>query len=83
MSTFYSICFFSLLHLAASQDNTTVLEYLIKYLQFDINIQNKNGWTPLHCAARKGLKNIYDYLEQNGANTNIRDNYNRIALDYI
>ncbi|KAF7287649.1 hypothetical protein GWI33_005997 [Rhynchophorus ferrugineus] len=74
---------FNLLHLAASQDNTTMLDYLINGLQININIQNKNGWTPLHCAARKGLKNIYYYLEKNGANTNIKDNYNRTALDYI
>ncbi|XP_048522030.1 ankyrin repeat domain-containing protein 16 isoform X2 [Dendroctonus ponderosae] len=44
---------FSVLHLAASQNNCEVMDYVLRELSFEINCQNSNGWSALHCAARK------------------------------
>ena len=52
-------------------------------LNFDVNTQNKNGWTALHCAARKNLKNVIEYLMERGADINIKDEFERTAVDYI
>ena len=41
----------------------------------NINLKGSDGRTPLHFAARKGLKNIAALLINQGANVNEKDNY--------
>ncbi|XP_030755991.1 ankyrin repeat domain-containing protein 16-like [Sitophilus oryzae] len=74
---------FSLLHLAASKAQNNIIKYILNELKFDINDQNRNGWTSLHCAAKQSNKEAYKYLEKNGANVDIKDNYGRTAFDYL
>lgn len=74
---------FSALHLAASQDSPDVIDYVLNELNYDINCQNKNGWTVAHCAARKGSKEIFEYLKKIGADLSIQDNFGRTAMDYF
>lgn len=36
----------------------------------DVNIQNKDGWTPLHCCAKQGFTDIGKTLIHYGADVN-------------
>lgn len=45
------------------------------------NIQNENGWTPLHFAASHGFIKIIKILLEYGANPNIQNIYGRTPLD--
>jgi len=47
----------------------------------DINAKNKNGWTPLHLAARDGHVYVARLLLERGADAGVRDNKGRTPLD--
>ncbi|XP_060532811.1 serine/threonine-protein phosphatase 6 regulatory ankyrin repeat subunit A-like [Cylas formicarius] len=74
---------FNLLHLAATVDNVALVQYVLNELQFDINSVNRNGWSALHCAARKNLKAVYKFLIEHDANDTLKDNYGRQASHYL
>ncbi|KAL1502591.1 hypothetical protein ABEB36_007713 [Hypothenemus hampei] len=74
---------FNALHLAASQDNSDVINYLINQLNFHVNTQSRNGWTAAHCAARKRCYKVFMYLEENGADMSIKDNFDRTPRAYL
>lgn len=42
------------LHLAALRDKHIVVQYLLKEYEADYNIKDKNGYTPLQLAVKKG-----------------------------
>ncbi|XP_066260043.1 ankyrin repeat domain-containing protein 16-like [Euwallacea similis] len=74
----------SVLHLVAIQDKIEVIEYVLNELNFDVNYcGNKNGWTAAHCAARKGSKEVFEYLIMRGADINLKDNFGRTATEYF
>ena len=50
------------LMLATSKDNLDVIRYLIEVGNANINLRNKDGWTPFHIAARKGNAAITSYF---------------------
>ncbi|KAG5889546.1 hypothetical protein JTB14_024954 [Gonioctena quinquepunctata] len=75
-------CDYSLIHLAAC-GCLDILKFVLKQFEFDINEINKLGLTPLHCAARKKQKEIYDFLVQYGASETSRDYYGRVPSDYL
>nr|XP_023019446.1 ankyrin repeat domain-containing protein 16-like [Leptinotarsa decemlineata] len=76
-------CDYGLFHLAACEGSLEVIQYILDVLKLDVNEVNKLGLTPLHCAARKGRKVIYEFLVQNGASEASIDNFGRQALDYL
>jgi ankyrin repeat protein len=41
------------LHIAALFGRTDILQLFMRYKRIDPNIQDRNGWTPLHCAASR------------------------------
>lgn len=71
------------MHFAASQDNCEVMDYVLKELNFEINCQNSNGWSPLHCAAKKQNQKVFCYLRKMGADLALKDRFGRTALDYF
>ena len=48
----------------------------------DVNIRNNAGATPLHEAARVGLKQMVTLLIEKGAGINAEDKYGETPLDY-
>lgn len=75
---------YGLLHLASSQEHSTVvIEFLLSDLNWNVNESNMSGLTALHCAARKGSRDIYKFLVDKGADEHILDNFNRKPYDYF
>lgn len=74
---------FTVLHLAASEALTDVIKYIVDELAFDLNVKSKNGFTPLHCAAKKGHRSAYSLLVCCGANESSLDKYQRRPVDYF
>lgn len=74
---------FNVLHLAASQDNVKVLDYVLNELKLDCDCRNLNGWTPAHCAARNGCKKVFEHLRRLGADIYQKDVFGRTPLDYL
>lgn len=74
---------FNILHLASSQDNVEVLDYVLNELKLECDSRNLNGWTPAHCAARNGCKKVFDYLRTLGADIYQKDVFGRTPLDYL
>ncbi|ORX42663.1 ankyrin [Piromyces finnis] len=64
----------------AEKENINLVKYLIEDIGLDINIQNKDGCTPLHYACEQGNENIVKYLIEKGADTSIKNNNGRISL---
>jgi ankyrin repeat protein len=46
----------------------------------DVNVQDFDGWTPLHWAAMEGHKKTAELLIANGADVNLKDNLGWTAL---
>lgn len=45
----------------------TILLFIFTGQGADINAPDKNGWTPLHCAARAGCFDVVKLLVESGA----------------
>lgn len=81
----------SLLQIMINKRKLDIAEFLINQLNFDLNIKNNNGETPLHSAVFNALKyfdetehfDFLNYLYKVGYDGNIRDNKNLRAEDYL
>ncbi|KAI3322074.1 ankyrin repeat-containing domain protein [Xylariaceae sp. AK1471] len=71
----------SLLHLAAMNKFTSVLEYLVQ-IGLDINATNQTGRTPLHTATRESTMFHVEILLDNGADKTIRDVHGYTPFHY-
>ena len=49
----------------------------------DINLQDRNGWTPLHCAASKGSFDICAFLVDNNADVDALNRDGTSAIHYL
>jgi ankyrin repeat protein len=47
---------------------------------YNINAQDKNGWTPLHFAAQEGSVEVSKFLIKSGANVHIKDDIGNTPL---
>lgn len=68
-----------LLHEAAKSGNRNLINFLIDR-GFPVDVQTKNGETPLHVAAFYGKPESIDALARRGANVDARDEYGRTPL---
>lgn len=68
-------------HIACSVGNYNIVEMLYnRDIKPDINLQTGQGTTPLHLAVTKQHYLIVDFLIENGANLQIKDNKKQIPL---
>ena len=71
----------TLVHLAAKENNRPLLERL-KDIGVDINAKNDEGNTPLHLAAMStGSTSILKYLVAQGADVNLKTDFEETAFD--
>ncbi len=71
------------LHLAARVQSRYIVDAILKQ-GIDINIQNIDGNTPLHYAARYYCEEkFFNYMVQQGADYTIRNNKKQTAIDYL
>lgn len=69
------------LYWAAHGGHTEAVEILISNSFVDLNVRNKLGDSALHAAAWKGHADIIQMLLRRGADPDIRNNENKLALD--
>lgn len=48
----------------------------------NIHVQDKNGLSPLHIAAREGFRNLANVLIYNGSDVNMPDRYGKTPLHW-
>jgi ankyrin repeat protein len=72
----------SALHCAASSGNMDIVSLLVEKGQADIALQQNNGCTPLHFAAKEGNGDTVHYLCGVGAPIDATDEQNQSALHY-
>lgn len=70
----------SLIHIAAENVKSVLLEKLLSIRGLDVNFQNKEKETPLHVAAREGSRESCQMLLRKGARINVQDENGRTAL---
>lgn len=80
---FRNLVCYDLLHFAASTGSLDMIRYLISEVRCDVNSIAQNGFTPLHCAARKGYKEACELLVLLGADEGAKDSFGRTAYDYL
>ncbi|XP_071099027.1 uncharacterized protein [Haliotis cracherodii] len=68
----------NLLHLACYGGNLSIVELLLP--KFDINSRGNNCWTPVMCAADKGMEGVFKLLVSKGADLRLRDDKNNSVL---
>jgi ankyrin repeat protein len=66
-------------HTAAASGNLIRLKQLAKENPIALLEQDRNGWRPIHEAARGGQADVVEYLLKNGADVNERTNDGRGA----
>ncbi len=78
------ICGSISLHGAITKNSSSPIEILKLLIEngSDVNAQNNDGNTPLHCAARKGELDIVKLLIANGADVNAQNKKNITPLGY-
>ena len=62
-----------ILNVAANGGHFNLVKFLVKDCDFDINVKDKDGWTPLHFAAAIGSLDIVKFLVNNEAKINHSD----------
>jgi ankyrin repeat protein len=68
------------LHHAVNFGHKEIAELLIAG-GADVNVKDKNEWTPLHNAARNGRKEIVELLLAKGAAVNAKDKVGHTPVD--
>jgi len=54
--------FLTPLHIAATYNQLGIVKLLVEYADAPLNIQDVEGWTPLHCACAEGNFEVVEYL---------------------
>lgn len=68
-----------LIHFAAEQGNCHLIEVLIKH-KANVNVQDKDGNTPLHLAAKEGHLDLVELLCKHDAKINLRNKFNEAPV---
>jgi len=61
-SLFTAHNFLTPLHIACTYNQLGIVKLLVEHADAPINIQDVEGWTPLHCACAEGNFDIVEYL---------------------
>ncbi|EKX53051.1 hypothetical protein GUITHDRAFT_64779, partial [Guillardia theta CCMP2712] len=69
------------LHYAAMNGNLPIMKMLFKTGQFQVNVQDDFGMTPLHLASRSNSEECVRNLIEQGADCMMRDETGRKAFD--
>ena len=56
------------LHIAAINSHLRLCKMLLENYNFDLHIKDDNGWSLLHCAAKTGDIELFQYLTEKGSN---------------
>ena len=70
------------IHSACEHGYIEILNMLLNCEKIDINIQNQEGWTPLHYAAEYDQREVVKILLDKGADYNIRNIGNETPLHF-
>ncbi len=65
---------------AAMKGNLAKVESILAEKPEQVNARDEYGKTPLHFAARKGQKEVVEFLIANGADVNVKDKFSRTPL---
>ncbi|XP_008479872.1 protein phosphatase 1 regulatory subunit 12A [Diaphorina citri] len=69
------------LHIAAANGYLRVVEYLLDQHHVATDVQDKDGWQPVHAAACWGHVDILEILVQNGADLNAKTKHDETPAD--
>ena len=70
------------IHIAAREGRTEVVKYFVEELGVDVNVEMKDGWTPLTYASMNGWCSLIEYLNSKGVNLDHRDKSLRTAVHW-
>lgn len=62
-------------HLAAQEGDLETLKEIATYAKHYLTQKDKNGWEPIHEAARNGHVEVIRFLHENGSNINERTHH--------
>lgn len=71
------------LHISAEEGKEEIVYLLVDKYKVDINAVDKNGWTPLHSAAKHAHINIMEFLINHGAFVRALTNEGSSPLHYF
>lgn len=69
------------LHHSVLEGNFILVQHLVKDFDCNLNLQDVEGWTPLHAASAVGNIRIAQFLLDNGARASILNNNGVFAVD--
>eukprot|EP00397_Hematodinium_sp_SG-2012_P017414 GEMP01017805.1.p1 GENE.GEMP01017805.1~~GEMP01017805.1.p1 ORF type:complete len:551 (+),score=149.73 GEMP01017805.1:560-2212(+) len=71
----------SVLHMAAWNARLEICELLMDEYALKVDVRDQKGWTPLQLASFYGHKKIITFLLSRGADRELRNAYNKNAID--
>lgn len=71
------------LHHCVLEENFALVQLLVKGFGANVNVQDRDGWTPLHAASAVGNIHIAQFLLDNGAKVSILDNNCEFPVDVV
>lgn len=69
------------LHHCVLEENFALVQLLVKGFGANVNVQDRDGWTPLHAASAVGSIHTAQFLLDNGAKASILDNNCEFPVD--
>ena len=63
------------------EENDLLTYTLVSEGRADVNIRDRDGWTPLHAASAVGNLKIAKFLVENGARTSLWNSSGEFAVD--
>ena len=71
------------MHVAAAEGHVEIIVYLYERKKAPIDYQDRDGWTPLHCACHAGNLESIDQLLKYGADVNVQTTNGSTPMHYF